>query len=42
MYKLAILSKMKSHPDVNNYFKELPFYNERIERPIKHFKTLIH
>ena len=38
MYKMAILSKIKSH--VNNYFKELPFYNKPIERPIKHLKNI--
>ena len=34
MHKMAILSKIKSHSDANNYFKELiPFYNKPIERP---------
>ena len=28
MYKMAILLKTKSHPDANNYFKELLFYNK--------------
>ena len=42
MYKMEILSKIKYHPDVNNYFKELPFFNKPIERPIKRLKTLIH
>ena len=42
MYKMAILSKIKSHSDANNYFKELPFYNKPIERPIKRLKILIH
>ena len=42
MYKMAILSKNKSHSDVINYFKELPFHNKLIERPIKRLKTLIH
>ena len=37
---MAILSKVKSHPDVNNYFKELPFYNKPIERPIKRLKNI--
>ena len=32
---MAILSKLKSHSDVINYFKELPFYNKPIERPVK-------
>ena len=40
MYKMAILSKIKSHSDANHYFKELPFYNKPIERPIKHLKDL--
>ena len=40
MYKMAILSKIKSHSDANNYFKELPFYNKPIERPIKRLKNL--
>ena len=39
MYKMAILSKIKSHSDVNN-FKELPFYNKPIERPIKRLKNI--
>ena len=42
MYKMAILSKTKSHSDAINYFKEFPFYNKPIERPIKRLKTLIH
>ena len=37
---MAILSKVKSHPDANNYFKELPFYNKLIERPIKYLKNI--
>ena len=40
MYKMEILSKFKSHPDANNYFKELTFYNKPIEIPIKHLKNL--
>ena len=33
--------KIKSHPDVINYFKELPFYNTYIEKPkIKHLKNI--
>ena len=40
MYKKAILSKIKSHSDGNNYFKELPFYYKPIERPIKRFKNI--
>ena len=40
MYKMTILSKIKSHPDANNYFKELPFYNKPIQRPIKLLKNI--
>ena len=40
MYKMANLSKIKSHSDVINYFKELPFYNKPIERPIKRLKNI--
>ena len=33
--------KKKSHPDVINYFKELPFYNTYIENPeIKRLKSI--
>ena len=27
------MKKVKSHPDVVHYFKELPFYNKHIEKP---------
>ena len=37
---MAILSKIKSHSDVINYFKELPFYNKPIERPVKRLKNI--
>ena len=40
MYKMAILSKIKSHSDVIIYFKELPFYKKPIERPIKRLKNI--
>ena len=30
---MAILSKIKSHCDALDYFKELPFYNKPIEKP---------
>ena len=40
MYKIAILSKIKSHSDVINYFKELPFYNKPIEKPVKRLKNI--
>ena len=33
MYKMAVLSKIKSHSDAVDYFKELPFYNKPIEKP---------
>ena len=33
MYKMAVLSKIKSQSDPVDYFKELPFYNKPIERP---------
>ena len=39
MYKMAILSKIKSHSDVTNYFKELPFYNKPIGRLLKRLKN---
>ena len=33
MYKMAVLSKIKSHCDAVDYFEELPFYNKPIEKP---------
>ena len=30
---MIIQKKIKSHPDVINYFKELSFYNTYIEKP---------
>ena len=30
--RMAVLKKTKSHPDVVDYFKELPFYNKHIEK----------
>ena len=33
---MVILSKIKTHSDVINYFKELPFYNTPIRKPVKH------
>ena len=33
MYKMTILSKIKSHSDGVNYFKELLFYSKQIEKP---------
>ena len=40
MYKMAILSKIKSHSDVIDYFKELSFYNKPIERPVSCLKNI--
>ena len=41
MYKMAILSKIKSHSDAINYFKELPFYNKPIKKPkVKRLKNI--
>ena len=38
---MAVLSKNKSHSDVIDYFKELPFYNKPIEKPkVKRFKDI--
>ena len=38
---MAVLSKIKSHPNVVDYFKELPFYNKSIEKPkIKPLKNI--
>ena len=30
---MTALKKIKSHPDVIDYFKELPLYNKHIEKP---------
>ena len=30
---MEVKEKIKSHPDVVGYFKELPFYNKQIEKP---------
>ena len=40
MYKMTILSKIKSHSDLINYFKELPFQYKPIERPVKRLKNI--
>ena len=40
MYKMTVLSKIKSHFDVIDYFKELPFYNKPIKKPVKRLKNI--
>ena len=38
---MTVREKMKSHPYVVEYFKELPFYNKNIEKPkIKRLKNI--
>ena len=38
---MTALKKVKSHLDVVEYFKELPFYNKHIEKPkIKRLKKI--
>ena len=38
---MTALKKVKSHLDVVEYFKELPFYNKHIEKPkIKCLKNI--
>ena len=41
---MAVMSKIKSHSDAIDYFKELPFYNKPIEKPkvkrLKHIDQL--
>ena len=38
---MTVLKKIKSHPDVVNYFKELPFYKKYIEKPkVKRLKNI--
>ena len=38
---MTALKKVKSHPDVVDYFKELSFYNKHIKKPkIKGLKNL--
>ena len=37
---MTVKKKVKFHPDVVDYFKELPFHNKHIEKPkIKHLKN---
>ena len=39
---MTALKKVKSHPNIVDYFKEPPFYNKHIKKPkIKRLKTLI-
>ena len=41
MYKMTVLSKVKFHSDVLDYFKELPFYNKPIKKPkVKRLKNI--
>ena len=41
MYKIAMLSEIKSHSDVIDYFKELPFYNKAIKKTkVKRLKNI--
>ena len=38
---MIVLKKIKSHPDVVEYFKEFLFYNKPIEKPkIKRLKNI--
>ena len=38
---MAILSKIKSHPDAVDYFNKLPFYNKPIKKPkVKRLKNI--
>ena len=34
------MSKIKSHSNVINFFKKLPFYNKPIERSVKRLKSI--
>ena len=36
---MTVLSKIKSYSDVIDCFKELPFYNKPIEKPVKRLKN---
>ena len=40
MFKMATLSKIESHSDVIDYFKEFPFYNKPIEKLVKRLKSI--
>ena len=40
-YKMAVLSKIKSYSDTEDYFKELLFYNKPIKKPkVKRLKNI--
>ena len=41
MHKMTVLSETKSHSVVIDYFKELPFYNKPIEKPVKSLKNIV-
>ena len=40
MYKMTVLLKIKSHSDVIDYFKEIPFYNKTMEKLVKLLKNI--
>ena len=41
MYKMAVLSKIKSHYDAVDYFKALLFHDKPIEKPkVKRLKNI--
>ena len=40
MFKMVTLSKIESHSDVIDYFKEFPFYNKTIEKLVKRLKNI--
>ena len=41
MYKMGVLSKIKSHSDAVDYFKELPFYKKITKKPkVKRLKNI--
>ena len=41
MFKMAVLSKIKSHSDAVDYFKELSFYNKPTKKPkVKRLKNI--
>ena len=37
---MTILSEIKPYSDAADYFKELPFYNKTIEKPVKRLKNI--